>query len=178
MTETGDNNTDDDERLSAASEAMRDAWSQTLEDMRAMADARTEEGWTALAVPAGDTGPESQEMGDTDRFGLTFVIPGNYADEFDEAFRRGTYPRYEVYRQEVDGRVFLVVEYLDPEIETTILVAGNYELGEASGMVHDAEDAGEMFTHHQKHDDTHIGTFQHDTHEKFVPHADRIDDDE
>lgn len=176
MTKIGDEDPNDVERLAADADVLKSAWEETLDDMTAMAEAREEQGWSVLYVPAGDVAPENREVGETDRFGLTFVIPGNYAEEFEDAFRRGTYPKYEVYRKEVQGRVFMVVEYLDPEIEQVILVAGAYEMRNAPNMVGDAEEAGEFFTHHQKLDKTHLGTFRHDSHEKFVPHADRIED--
>lgn len=157
-------------------EVLQSAWEETITDMRAMAEARADSGWEALAIASGDTAPEHREVGDTDRFGMTFVVPDEKAREFEEMFRKGQYPKYEVYRSEIEGRVFLVVELLDPEKELAILVAGQYQLRNAPKMVHDAEEAGEMFTHFQTVDKTHLGTFRHDGHEKFVPHADRIDE--
>jgi len=148
---------------------LRNAWQETMTDLKAMVEARQEQGWDALGVPAGDVAPEHQAVGDTDKFGLTFTIPDSYAFEFEDSFRRGSYPEYEVYRKTVEGRVFLVVEYRDPKKELMILVAGAYEVSNAHHMVEDAIEKGEFFTHHQEVDGTHLGTFHHDSHEKFVP---------
>ncbi|WP_435334294.1 DUF7529 family protein [Haloarchaeobius sp. TZWWS8] len=166
------------DRIANNADVLKGAWSGALEDMDAMAEAREEEGWETAKVMAGDTAPRSRESGrdDDDRFGLVFVAPSNMGEDFSEAFAGKQFPQYEVYRREMDGNVFLVVEYIDPDTKTAIFVAGQYELRHAAGMVHDAEEAGEFYTYVQKLSGDILGVFKHDSHEKFVPHADRIDD--
>lgn len=151
-------------------------WEMTVADARAMGDARREEGWDVVVLAAEDTTPLSRSTGHTERYGMAFVVSPDRADAFQDLFHRGEFPTYEVYRSEVDGEVFLVVEYLDSQSELAILVAGRYDLGAAAAMVHDAEASAEMFTHFQRPDGTYVGTFRHDGHEKFVPYADRIDE--
>jgi hypothetical protein len=175
MTGIDDDRPELSERLAADAELLKSAWEETIDDMTAMADARREQGWDVLAVPAVDVIPEHQDVGDTDRYGLAFVIPEKSVHEFEDTFRRGSYPKYEVYRSTVEDRVFLVVEYLDPDVENVILVGGAYEIRNAYEMVEDAIDKEEFFTHHQEIDGTHLGTFHHDSHEKFVP-ADGLPD--
>jgi len=155
-------------------ERLRAAWQGTVEDMSAMADARRERAWDVAAVPSGDTAPEHRAVGDTDRFGLTFVVPGDHAGRFRTLFRRGSYPTYEVFRRQMEGRVFLVVEYRDDDEELSILAAGQYDRRNAARMTRDAAAAGEFFTHFQTVDGEHLGTFRHDGHEKFVPGADDL----
>lgn len=155
-------------------ERLRSAWKGTVEDMTAMAAGRREQGWDAIAVASGDTAPEHRSVGDTDRFGLTFVVPGEDAVRFQELFRSGSYPEYEVFRRAMEGRVFLVVEYRDPEEELLILVAGQFARTNAARMVRDAAEAGEFFTHHRTVDGEHLGTFRHDDHHRFVPEADEL----
>jgi hypothetical protein len=72
--------------------------------------------------------------------------------------------------------VFIVVEYVDEDAELAIQVAGQYRLRNAAEMVTAAEMTDEMYTHHQTADGRVLGTFHHDSHEKFVPHADRIEE--
>lgn len=155
-------------------ERIQAAWQGTLEDMSAMADARREQAWDVAAVPSGDTAPEHSDVGDTDRFGLTFVVPEDHAGRFRTLFQRGSYPTYEVFRREMEGRVFLVVEYRDEEEELSILAAGQYDRRNAARMTRDAADAGEFFTHFQTVAGDHLGTFRHDDHHKFVPDADDL----
>ncbi|MFC7045335.1 hypothetical protein ACFQH6_07875 [Halobacteriaceae archaeon GCM10025711] len=88
--------------------------------------------------------------------------------------RTGTYPEYQVYRQEVDGRLFLLTELQDPDAETAIVVASNFELLYAGGLVEAAEAEGAMYTHVQTLDKTYLGSFRHDDWEKFFPDAERI----
>lgn len=151
--------------------AIKSAWQQTLEDARALEAEREEEGWEVVSLVAGDTAPTTPESGRDDSFGLVFVVPGSDAEAFAEAFERGTFPRYEVYRNTADGHVFLVVEYLDPEEGLTVLVAGAHSLERADGMAKVAQREGEMYTHVRKLDGTVLGSFRHEKYEKFLPDA-------
>lgn len=176
MPEIGDQDQDDIERMAAQADILKDGWSRTLEDMRAMAAELREEGWDVVDVGAGDTAPESPDAGRTDRFGLVHVIPGNEADAFAEAFREDGFETYEVFRAEVEGQVFQVTQLLDEETDTAILLAGQYELRRAAPLVNAALEAGEMYTHVQTLDTTHLGSFRHEDVERFFPNPDRFED--
>lgn len=174
MTEIGeDGPVDEVEEFETTGSVAKDAWMRTIEDMKALADERRERGWDVVAIPAGDTAPVSRDAGGDDRFGIVHVIADNHADDFSEAFERGTFPRYEAYRNEVSGYVYLVTELLDPETETAILLAGQYRLRRASGMVATAREEGVLYTHVQTLDGTPLGTFRHDEFEPLVPDAGR-----
>lgn len=179
MPETGDDLETDPEARAAYAEQQKAAWQETLDDMEAMAEEREAKGWDTVTVTALDGAPKDSELDDRDRHGLVFVVPDNQAEDLEAAIEAGEFPRYDVYRAERSGEVFVVVEYLDPETETAILVAGTYELRYAAGMVEEGREEGETFTHYQTLDTTPVGSFRHegaDAVEKFVPHADRIDD--
>jgi len=165
------------ERLVASAEVHKDAWARTLEDMSALADERREAGWTVVEIQAGSTGPTTAGMDVTDTFGITFVVPGNTVEPFEEALEAGEFPRYDVYRQEVEGRVFVVVELLDPETETAIMLAGNFLRRDAGPVVTKAKEAGKMYTHVRTLDKTHLGSFEHEGYLKFFPEADRLVED-
>ncbi len=175
MPETGDADRDYAERLADDADVLKNAWQRTLEDMEAMAEEREANGWDAVTVAAGHTAPEPPDEGGSDRFGLVYVVPDNEGEEFSAAFREGGFPTYEVYRQEVQGRVFLVTELLDPETEQAIFVAGGFELRHAGPLVSHATEAGEMYTHVQTLDETVLGSFRHDDPEKFFPHSERVE---
>jgi hypothetical protein len=169
MPEIGDSDVEDAERWAANADREKQAWEATLEDMQAMAEDLEAEGWDTVATAAGHTAPESPEAGDYDRFGLTYVVPDDFAEEFTDAFAVGDFPQFEVYRAEQDGRVFLVTVLMDPDAKQAILLAGTYEIRHALGCVKAAEEAGEMYTHVVTLDQTHLGSFRHDNHEKFFP---------
>ncbi|MFH5799422.1 hypothetical protein [Haladaptatus sp. CMAA 1911] len=169
MPETGDDEGNYADRIAANADAEKDAWGMTLEDMNMMADDLESEGWDVVKVPASHTAPEGPEAGDTDRFGLVYVIPDNYANDFREAVEEGTFPQYQVFRKEMESRVFMLTQFLDPDTRTAILIAGTYEMMHAPPLVKTAVREEEMFSHVQTLDGTVHGTFRHDDHTKFFP---------
>lgn len=169
MPTTGDDQMDEAERLAAYADRHKDAWQQTLEDMQAMAEAREDEGWETVVIAAGDTAPEPPEAGDSDRFGLVHVVPDNLADEFLDVFEGADFPVYDVYRAEHEGRVFLVTELLDPDAEVAVYVAATFELRHAGDLIRTVKAEETMYTHLQRLDGTHLGSFEHDDPAKFFP---------
>jgi hypothetical protein len=169
MPETGDDEGNYAERIAANADAEKDAWGMTLEDMNMMADDLESEGWDVVKVPASHTAPEGPEAGDSDRFGLVYVIPDNYADDFREAVEAGTFPQYQVFRKEMESRVFMLTQFLDPDTQTAILIAGTYEMMHAPPLVKTAVKEEEMFSHVQTLDGTVHGSFRHDDYTKFFP---------
>lgn len=154
-----------------------EAWERTVGEMRLLAEQRCEDGWDAVPVVAGNTASTNPESGSDDRFGLVFVVPRSDAESFADAFERGTFSEYEVYRNTVEGAVFLVVEYRDPEERLAILVAGQYLLERASGMVAAAAREGRIHTYVQTLDGTVLGSFRHEDYGKFVPETTTVVDE-
>lgn len=173
MPSIGDSDIDDAERLAAHAEPNKEAWKRTLNDMVAMAEEREANNWETVVIPSGHTAPESLEAGEPGRWGLVHVIPGNKADAFREAHKRGEFSLYNVYRAETETRIFLVTELLDPPTETAIYIAGNFRAQDATNLTAIAAHEGKMYTHVQKLDTTHLGSFEHKEYEKFFPQADR-----
>jgi hypothetical protein len=163
------------ERLAGSAEVGKNAWQATLDEMDALAEELEAEGWETVTIAAGHTNPESQSSGDSDRFGLTHVVPNNKAEEFSALFEEGAFPQYDVYRNEIEGREFVLTVLSDPDKKAAILVAGSYELRHAPGCVKAAKREGKMYTHIQTLDKTHLGSFEHDDYTKFFPNADRIE---
>lgn len=164
----------------AGTEVHAAAWEETRSDMEALAEERREGGWDVVTMTAGDVRIEARDTGpqadDEDRYGLAFVVPKGDAEAFAEVFEEGAFPAYEVYRAERDGRVFLVVSYFDPESETCILVAATYLKREASALVRTVAETEEMYTHVEKLDRTHLGSFRHEDHTKFFPEIATVGD--
>lgn len=171
MPETGDG-VDDAEHIAAHADVDKDAWQRTLDDMQALEADREAEGYDVVAVAAGHTAPKPRDAGETDLYGLVYVVPGNDADDVAAACDAVGDPAYEVYRASTETRVFLVTEVLDSEAKRAILLAGNYRRHLARGLVRTATETGRMFTHLQKLDGTHLGSFAHGEPEKFFPPSD------
>jgi hypothetical protein len=171
MPETSEN-PDQGDRLAARADGLKEAWAATLDDMDALAAEYAADGWETLTIPAGHTATEAPESGDEERFGLVYVIPDNYAEEFSDAFEDGEFPRYDVFRNESHGQVFLVTMLADPDSETAVFVAGGFERRGSRPLMGAASEAGTMYTHLQTLDGTQLGSFEHDDPEKFFPATD------
>ncbi|GGC50588.1 DUF7529 family protein [Haloferax sulfurifontis] len=176
MAELGDDETPEVERTAGEADRRREAWGATLDDMAAMADDFEDEGWTTVRIAAGDSGPfgPSSGKGDEGAFGLAYVIPGDKAETVAELFEATTFPEYEVYRAENDGRVYIVTALFSPETETAIFIAGAWDLREALECATVAVEEGRMYSYLQKLDGTIVGVVEHDDPEKFFPNLDAI----
>ena len=175
MTEFGDEDPEYADRIATYADTHRDAWSRTLEDMKALAAEREEEGWHVFHVAAGHTAPTHPDVREDGRYGFVHVIPGNFADDFVEAFEAGEFPKYQVYQKEVSGRMFMVTEFRDPDSKTSILIAGSYEMRNAPALVKKAQREGDMYTYVQKLDQTLLGTFKHDEYDRFFPDPEKYE---
>ena len=174
MPETGAGDDPDyAEQIAASANAHRNAWQRTLDDMETMGADLEDEGWDVVEVAAGHTAPTNPDAGASDRFGFVHVVPGNEAEAVDEAVETGAFPKYQVFRKEVEGRVFMVTQLLDPDSSTALLVASNFEMRHAAGLVKNSLREGVTYTHLQKLDKTHLGSFRHDDVEKFFPNPQR-----
>ncbi|MCU4743150.1 hypothetical protein OB955_05835 [Halobacteria archaeon AArc-m2/3/4] len=160
---------DDATGVRQRSKAAKEAWSQTNEDMNVIADQRREEGWNVVSMPAVHTSPVSKDQGDDDTFGLVHVIPDNHTEAFSEAFDRGEFHQYEAYRNEVDGFVYLVTELIDPDSETIVLIASQYDLQLSRGMIESAVDEDALYTHAKTINGTTLGSVRHEKFDPLIP---------
>jgi len=179
MTNVSENSDDDAERverIASNAEVHKNAWTETIDEMKAMAADLEDEGWDTFSVAAGHTAPEGPDAGREGRWGLVHVIPDNYAEAFEAYFERGDYPTYDVFRTEVQGRTFLLTVLSDPETESAILLAGQYQLMHAAPLVSKAKTEETVYTHVQTLDETHRGSFEHEEPSKFFPNYERFED--
>ena len=153
--------------LSANAETLKGAWQSTLAEMDSLAEEYESDGWQTTTVPTGHTAPESEESGDTDRWGLVFTVPNNHAKEIKTALAKGDFPEYDVYRKHITQRVFLVVVYLDPVAEQALLVAGIYRTAYADKLIERTKTEGEVYSYLRTLDGTQLAAFRHYTPEKF-----------
>lgn len=178
------------DRIAAAADANRDAWQRTIEEMRAIAEELDAEGWTVTTAGADHTAPEPPDAGPEGRYGLVHVVPSNVAEDVRGAIERAAdgdavpgpdgedagreldaFGRYEVFRKEVGNDVFQVTVLYDDDTETALVLAGNYELTYAEGLMRTAVERGEMYTHVRTLDGTTVGSFRHDDPSLFFPNA-------
>lgn len=149
---------------------LKDAWSETLEEMHAMADEYEADGWEAITVPAGDTAPRPPDIDDEDYYGIVHVVPDNYADEIEAVLPEGEFGEYDVFRREIDGRVFFVTEFRDAATETVIMIAGQYMLMDAAALIDRVREDDYVETYLVRLNRDVVGKFRHEEPEKFFPH--------
>lgn len=143
-----------------------------MAELRQLESALEADGWDVTAIPAGHVAPEPPGAGETDRFGLVHVVPGDEADAFEAAFEAGTFAEYEVFRRQVGHRLFLLTKLTAPDERVAILLAGNVDTTQADALLEAATSRGEMFTHVQLLDGTHLGSFHHGDPALFFPSID------
>ncbi|NHX37525.1 MULTISPECIES: DUF7529 family protein [Halolamina] len=154
---------------SRPSDSDKQGWIATLEELHALAEERRADGWTVLTTQAGDTAPVPPETGDTDRFGLVHVVPGDDADELTELLADGTIDEFEAYRRTVNATCFLITELRDTERRECVLVATAYDLGEADALASHAADVGHIYTRIRRLDGTPVAEIRHEAYEKLLP---------
>ncbi|MFB6141299.1 MAG: hypothetical protein ABEJ26_12805 [Halosimplex sp.] len=162
------------ERVAQHSEELTSNWERTLHDMNAMADDREGKGYDTVRLPAGDTTPLSPSMGEDDSWGLSYVVPDNFADEFEQVYEESAFEETGVYQIKSGGYVFQVTECIDHVDDVVVFVAGTYDMRFASGLVDTALDRGEMRSLVKTLDHDHLGTIRHDDPEPFFPNPDRF----
>lgn len=168
MREQGSSGVRTDKRVGSL-DVHRNAWQRTLEDVGVLVDEHEGVGRRVVRVVADDTAPEHPSSGSTDRFGLVHVVPRNHAEELAEVAEQHEFVESEVYLASVEGRVFLVTELSTADSDCVVLIAGTYERRAAASLRETAAERGEMYTHVQKVDTTHVASFRHENPEAFFP---------
>lgn len=170
--EAGDGTPDDIDRIASESDAVREFWELTLDDARAMMADRESDGYETLLLPSGDTTPKHPDSGDTDEWGLSYVLAGNTAEAFGEFSEGATFSETVVYQQSKGGNTFIVTECLDPEETKAMFIAGAYRMRFAPPMVHTALERDRMYSHLKTLDGTALTTIEHDDPDAFFPDPD------
>lgn len=165
---------DEADRLAANAEVHKDAWEQTLDDLRALEAEYEEEGWEVVTTVAGHTGPVAPAH-DKGYWGLSHMLPDSDAERIEEIVADREFPTYDVYRNRVRNRVFMVVTYLDPETETAILLASNFKLREATQLVLHTREVGHVNSIFRFLDGTVVAEVRHEEPEKFFPMYDEFE---
>lgn len=128
------------------SSALRDHWQDVIADLEAMAEAYEDEGWTALALHAGDV---TSKTGD-DLVGLSVLVPGDEFEALADLMDDGlAVAETEVYRSAAGGVAFLVCAALDPEQQVAVLVPAFYPQHgtSARALAEHAHEAGQVDLH-------------------------------
>jgi len=124
-----------------SSEVQANAWQQTLDDMWALEADLQDDGWETLVTAAGHTASVTPSHGNG-YWGLVHIVPDSDAETIGEAVEAGEFAAYDVYRTDVDGRIFSVTVLMDPESETAVPVSNQFELRKAHALIRHTHEVG------------------------------------
>lgn len=144
-------------------------WARTLEAATEMAETLRADGWEVVPVRAAHVAPEPPGHGDTDRFGLVYVAQGEVAEAFEAAVADGEFDGYEVFNRREGSTLFTLTRVTDADRRLAVLLVGAMNLSHAGDLAAAARDRGEMYSHVQLLDGTHLGSFRHDDPAPFLP---------
>jgi hypothetical protein len=169
-----ESNPDELERIARAPDVVRNGWKRTIEEVRAMADAREEEGYETLTVFAADTATVAPGDVDEDRWGLSYLVDSDDAETVTEFDERTDFDETAVYQNQSGGNVFIATECIDLDNEAILLIAGAYRMRLAVDLVRTATAAEKMYSHIRQGDGTVIATVEHEDAERFFPNPDEF----
>ena len=106
-------------------QALRDHWEDVEADLEATAEELDAEGWTTVALHAGDV---TTRLGrDGGQSGLDVLVPGNEFEELRDQVEAGAaFSETAVFRQAAGGVAFLVCVLRDPDRRVAVLVPAYY----------------------------------------------------
>lgn len=151
------------------SESETNAWGRTLESATEMADRLRADGWEVVTVRAAHVAPEPPAHGDTDRFGFVYLAQGEVAEDVRAAVTDGEFDGYELFTRREGSDLFALTRVTDEERDLAVLLVGAVDLTEAGELATAARDRGEMYSHVQLVDGTHLGSFRHEDAAPFFP---------
>lgn len=157
------------DHLVQTSNVAREGWKRTLEDAEAMMDDRQEAGYETLFVPGANTAASAPDTGETDEWGLSYIVGSDKAEAFREFYEGTEFDETAVYQATQTGYGFLVTELIDHDTDRVLFVAGSYQLRFAGSLVRTATDRGRMQTHLRTIDGTTLAVIEHDDVEAFFP---------
>lgn len=171
---TGDEPMAERDHLVQTANVAREGWQRTLDDVEAMIDDRRAAGYETLFVPGANTAASAPETGETDEWGLSYIVGSDKAEAFREFYEGTTFDETAVYQATATGYAFVVTELIDHDTDRVLFVAGSYQLRFAGQLVETALDRGRMQTHLRTIDGTTLAVIEHDDVEAFFPDPERI----
>ncbi len=170
---TGNEPMAEQDHLVRTSNVARDGWKRTLEDVEAMLNDRQAAGYETLFVPGANTAASAPDTGETDEWGLSYIVGSEKAEEFLAFYKETDFDETAVYQAVSTGYAFVVTELIDHDTDHILFVAGSYQLRFAGPLVRTATERGEMQTHLRTIDGTTLAVIEHDDVDAFFPEPQR-----
>lgn len=148
--------------------AVKKAWKRTLDEMEQIAEIRKDEGWEAGTFFAVDTSPAYRG----NEVGIKYILPDNHIGEFTELTEEKQFDDYVVYKNTVGAAVFIVLELIDEETDTIVLLAGQYDARRAKKLFNGAKKHGKIHTYISRLKGEDIRIIEHEQYKLFFPDED------
>jgi len=142
--------------------------------MKAMAADREEAGYETLTVAAGDTTPKTPDTGESDEWGLSYVVPSNVERRVRCTVRPSQFRRDRGLPGRRGGGPIHRHRISTTTSRSPCFIAGTFRLQFAAPLARTALDRGHMYTHVKKLDGTHLGSIDHDDPDAFFPDPESV----
>lgn len=155
--------------MSESTNGESNGWGRTLEAATEMAEQLRTDGWEVVTVRAAHAAPEAPADGESDRFGFVYVAQGEVAEDLRAAVEDGAFDGYELFTSREGSDLFTVTRVTDADERRAVLLVGTIDLSRAGELATAARERGEMYSHVELLDGTHLGSFRHDDAAPFFP---------
>jgi hypothetical protein len=152
-----------------------DAWEAVLEDMASTAADYRAEGWETIELHPGDVTPLPPAESETDdgRVGFEVVVQGEEFERLQSVVADAAFERYESYRAQQGGVVFLVVVNRSEQTQQAVFVPVYYALARAEKMLERAAEDGVLRTYVRPLSDDQRVVFTQEDPDALFPANDR-----
>lgn len=159
------------DQASGFTQAHKNAWNETLEDMWALEEELQGKGWDTIETAAGHTGlaPATEDM---EVPKMVHVVPDSDGEAMQAAFEEGDFPTYDVYRKQIEDWVFCVLLLLDPDTNQAILIATEFEVRNEGRFIEQTKETGELHSVVKFLNGDRVGMLRHENPKKFFPEND------
>lgn len=149
------------------SDAVRGCWPKLQQDIERLSDEYESEGWSTIQIPIGDVTPLGSN---SDRPAvLEIVVPSDTLGEIERVVGEDEVDRFDVYQQNIDSDVLLVVVLLNSTAETALMYPVFYQVMEARPMLDKADAEGTIWTRFRNLEDDDEVVIEHDSPNLFMP---------
>lgn len=144
-------------------------WETTLSTASEMTDTLRTDGYEVTTVRAAQVIPEAPDDGETDRFGLVYVIGQSDADALQSRVSTGEFSEYEAYNRRQGDTLFVLTRIFDQQREKAVLLVGAVDLTHADRLLRAVHDSDVIYSHVQLLDGTTVCSFRHSNPAAVVP---------
>lgn len=136
-------------------------WEATLESANELASTLRTRGYHVQVIRAGHVTPEPPSYGDSDRFGLVYLVGDSNTDPLQTIVDKADFTEYKVFNRQVGEELYLLTQIIDTDNQLAVLLVGTVNLTRAEPLMTAVQNRGELYSYIQLVDGTVVSRFQH-----------------